>query len=508
LKGKLFMARSVLTGAALSVALLSAPQFALAAQSGLVGTPAATLPVSFNIHLPLRNEAGLDQLIQLQSDPRSPLFGHFLTVAQFRANYGPSPQTMAQAAALLRAHGLTVVSRSSQTLRVTATAASVEHAFHTTLGIARQGRTLRAENTTAVSVPADLAALGATVTGLAHNYRHVHSRLADPLNRYKPNGEYWFDDLKQAYTYPSDRTFDGKNVVIGIVMSNDVLDSDTASYLNYERYTAISGKKPLPLIHVPINGGAPFDGPTGNFGSAESSVDVQTSQGSAPGAQIELFNVPSLLDQDVFAADIAIIDGFTSDGTPMIQPDIVSNSFGECELFLTAAYNGGTDFTGILKAYHELYKQGNAEGITFVASSGDNSGLGCTTLSYFTGGPASFIPGVEEPADDPNVTGVGGTNLLTTVPASPLSHPPPVVPPPKAGNLRSKYVSESEFGDALLPYDPYGIGNTAANGLWGRAAARACFGRSRGINIWSKRLPPRTGPYPIFLCRWAAARAA
>jgi subtilase family serine protease len=454
------MARSFLTGAAFGVALLTAPQLASAAQSGLVGTPAATLPVSFNIHLPLRNEAELDQLIQVQSDPRSPLFGHFLTVAQFRANYGPTPQAMAQAAALLRAHGLTVVGRTSQTLRVSAPAASVQSALHTTLGIVRQGSTLRVENRSAVSIPADLAALGATVTGLAHNYRHVHAQRAMPLNRNAPNGLYWFDDLKQAYSYPSDQTFDGKNAVVGIVMSSDVLDSDTALYFDHEHYSTISGKTPLPLIRVPINGGAPFD-LQNNPGSAEAGIDVQTSQGSAPGAQIELFNIATLSDQDIIAAYLTIIEGITANGTPILQPDIVSNSFGDCELFNTAPYNNGTDLTGIYRAYHELFKQANAEGITFVASSGDNSGLGCTTPAYLQRQPGQFIPGVEQPADDPNVTAVGGTNLLTSAPPSPQPTPP------STRGLRSKYVSESEYGDPLMPYDPYGLGANVSNGLWG-----------------------------------------
>ena len=50
--------------------------------------------------------------------------------------------------------------------------------------------------------------------------------------------------------------------------------------------------------------------------------------------------------------------------------DVANSSFGGCELFYTAPYNGGVDMTGILKVYHALFQQGNAQGITFVASSG------------------------------------------------------------------------------------------------------------------------------------------
>src|SRR5664279_2555394 len=100
------MARSFLTGAAFGVALLTAPLLAQAAQTRFIGTPAAAQSVSFSVHLPLRNEAQLEQLVKLQGDRNSPLYHHFLSVAQFRATYGPSSQSIAQAVSALRARGL------------------------------------------------------------------------------------------------------------------------------------------------------------------------------------------------------------------------------------------------------------------------------------------------------------------------------------------------------------------------------------------------------------------
>jgi subtilase family serine protease len=63
-----------------------------------------------------------------------------------------------------------------------------------------------------------------------------------------------------------------------------------------------------------------------------------------------------------------------------------------------------------------LFQQGNAQGITFVASSGDNDALDCLSPA-FDNNPTNgtnFVLGVANPADDPNVTAVGGTNLKTT----------------------------------------------------------------------------------------------
>lgn len=76
------------------------------------------------------------------------------------------------------------------------------------------------------------------------------------------------------------------------------------------------------------------------------------------------------------------------------EVDAISSSFGECELFYFPQFNGGQDYRGMLKSKHELFMQGNARGITFLAASGDSGGKGCTTANYCSGGPAHFIAGL------------------------------------------------------------------------------------------------------------------
>jgi subtilase family serine protease len=63
-----------------------------------------------------------------------------------------------------------------------------------------------------------------------------------------------------------------------------------------------------------------------------------------------------------------------------------------------------------------VFQQGNAQGITFLASSGDNGAPACVSKA-FANNPTNgtnFVLGVENPADDPSVTAVGGTNLQTS----------------------------------------------------------------------------------------------
>jgi hypothetical protein len=76
------------------------------------------------------------------------------------------------------------------------------------------------------------------------------------------------------------------------------------------------------------------------------------SLGTAPGAKEVLYDMPDLSDASIVAAYTQVDEEN--------RVDVVSSSFGECELDFTAAANGGVDFTGILQTFHSLFAQGNA----------------------------------------------------------------------------------------------------------------------------------------------------
>jgi subtilase family serine protease len=270
--------------------------------------------------------------------------------------------------------------------------------------------------------------------------------------RYSSTGFYWFDDLKQTYHYPavndmvtskgSAAPFDGTNATIGAMMSSDVYDSDIKAMFDHEKWSKITGTADPTIARRPVNGGATT---FPNGATFEASLDTQMEIGGAPGAHVVLYNIPDLSDGAVFAGYV------DADEDNLV--DVLSSSFGECELFYFPAYNHGQDYRGILTAYDELFMQGNSQGITFLASSGDSAGKGCLNVAYLTGGKnPTFIPGVETPAVDPNVTGVGGTNLVTSY---------------AKGSRDSSYASENAWDDPETPYDPYGIGVTAKGGSWG-----------------------------------------
>ncbi len=400
--------------------------------------------VRIYVHLPLRNSSALDQLIQAQSTQNSPQYHQFLTPAQFRAQYGPSANDLQTVASTLRAQGFTAAI-TSQGVVADAPQSVVQHVF----GIQLSRRTAALSRGTPVTLlqadraptlPAALAAVHAQVAAFAPlpamrpDFMRVSTApFAD--NRYSTDGPYWFDDLKQAYSYPSYKTASGSGRTIGIVAACDFLNSDLSLYFGHENL-------PVPnVVRRPVDGGSPpFD--INNGDCDEVSLDVQQSGGSAPGATIMVYEAP----------DASIAPSFLDMDTAIVEDnkaDVVSTSFGLCELYFTAAYNGGEDFTYLETQFHDIYRQGNAQGITWVNSSGDNGALGCTDT---TGTIATY--GVEWAANDTDVTGVGGTNLVTT----------------SNGSLKSAYVSENANDDQFAASS-----GEPAGAVWGSGGGKSTF---------------------------------
>ncbi|MGI8841979.1 MAG: S53 family peptidase [Caulobacteraceae bacterium] len=448
-----------------------------------VAALAPSAPVDFEIFLPLRNETTLDSLLAAQQTPTSPSYRHWLTPAQFAAQFGPSAQSMANVRDAMTAAGLQVTATHSRSLHVAGTAAQVGKAFQTTLNTVTQpGGAPHIVAATAMTAPAALRAEGVVIpafTGIPDRQPHSRKLGLAPNNRNGAFGAYNYDDMKQAYDYPSYQTIlpggqrlDGTGVHVAVLMETDALDSDIAAMFNHENFTATTGLQPPTIEHFPVDGGAPFNPNSG--GSFEASLDVQQVLGGAPGASVTLVSLPDLSDAHIIDGYVAIVDAN--------RWDMVNSSFGGCELNYTKAYNNGVDYTGVLKVYDEVFKQGNAQGITFVASSGDSGGLSCPSVDYFSGSPnAHFVVAVQTPSDDPNVTAVGGGNLETTPPALP--------------SLTSQYVSENTNGDKEIPYDIYGLGVNVSGGYWGAGGGRSVvFKQPAYQNAFGMSVPGRAIP--------------
>jgi subtilase family serine protease len=443
------LCKSLKLGVLLASALTA--QYAVASPSAEKITAASPADVvEFHVYLPLRNQQQLDELLTQLHDSKSPQYQQWLTPAQFTQRFGPRAADLARVQASLEAHGFKVTASNAHRITAKGSASAVSATFSTAVSkhLDARGHT-RFVAHQALQIPNELQSMNVRIVGLESvQHRHVHAHVAGlPVdavidNRTSVSGPYWFDDLKQAYDYPaySSKT-DGTGVSAAVLMADLIFPDDVAAIFDHELFSTITGKPNPSVTTVLIDGGGVYDG----YGSFEASLDVQQILGGAPGANVTLVSIPDLSDAHIADGYQYIVDSN--------HYDIVNSSFGGCELEYTAAYNGGTDYTYLLQNLHEIFAQGNAQGITFVASSGDQGGPSCPTPDYGSPGASPvFVAGISSPSDDPDVTAVGGGNLVT------VSAPP---------SLDSHYVRESAYGDPQAPYDIYGVGQDVSGGYWG-----------------------------------------
>jgi subtilase family serine protease len=433
--------------------------------------------VTFSVHMPLTNAAAMKTALTALQTPGSPTYKQFITPAQFDARYGPTAATMTAATQALTAAGLQVVSVQGRSIQVTGTVAQANTLLHVTLrNMTGNGGALRAVSITPPIIPANSPLAGAVIPAFAPIPDVKANSRVVPVtdNRRSPEGGYYYDDLKEAYDYPAYNSpipgggsLDGTGVKVAILGVSTPLNSDVKAMFTNESFTTQTGKTAPKFTVASVDGGAAPYGGVNDGGTDEASLDVQQVLGGAPGAKVTFVGIPGS-NQSFSDAyyDIVVANG--GDGAF----DIVSTSFGECELFYTRAYNNGLDFTYQLADQSATFAQGAMEGISFIFSSGDSGGLGCPSNEYFAvnGTTSAFQPGVESFADDPNVTAVGGTNLVTSYPVPYNGNP--ATPEP------STYVSENGQGDPEIPYDPYGVGLNVTGGYWGAGGGiSAVFGK-------------------------------
>ena len=441
----------MLTLALSSYAALSAPNIGSVQAAPAViaaASPAAT--VAFSVYLPLRNQTELESLLAELHDKSSAKYQQWLQPSDFLQKFGPTAADLAALRTSLTSHGFNVIQSNAHGLRVQGPASAVSRTFSVGVQTRTENGHTHFMAKGELQIPNELAALNARVVGLdAVPERHVHSRatkrLAGPIveNRFTDTGSYFFDDLKQAYDYPAySSETDGTGVNVAILMSDLLYPDDLAAAFNQEKFTAITGKPAPTVTTVTVDGGGMVNG----NGSFEATLDVQQVLGGAPGAKVTLVSIPDLSNQHILDGYTYIVDNNSF--------DIVNSSFGGCELENFPAYNAGVDYRYVLQALHEVFQQGNAQGITFVASSGDQGGPACPSPDYGFPGATNnvFGPGISSPSDDPDVTAVGGGNLITTA---------------NGTTLNSAYVRESAYADPLFPYDIYGVGQLVSGGFWG-----------------------------------------
>ena len=138
------------------------------ARTHQVGSVSDSSAVNFQVVLNLRDQSGAEALLQSISTPGSASYRHYLTAAQWEAQFAKRRIRSTRSTSWLQSQGFSVgtVAKDRTTIAASGTASQVESAFGTTLQNYKvDGHTLRM-TTSNLSVPNSLSGVVAGTMGL------------------------------------------------------------------------------------------------------------------------------------------------------------------------------------------------------------------------------------------------------------------------------------------------------------------------------------------------------
>jgi kumamolisin len=379
-----------------------------------LGKPASSRALGVTVTLALRDGTALDSFLSALYDPSSPQYHHFLTPRQFAQQFGPTASSQQEVKSWLQSQGLRVTGASPNRLQIFArgTIPVMQQAFHTSLySYQGSGQTFIA-NSTAIAVPADVAQSVVAVTGLS---TAAHQEpIPTPHAGSSPNGGFSPSELRTIYdTAPLlSQGYTGAGQTIAI-----------AGYADYGTSNVATFDQTYGLTNTPtrinVSDGRSTGAQSGyKAGQNESDLDVEITQGAAPGATILMYEAPNS-DQ----GNINLFNKIVADN----RASIITTSWGDME----------SDYTpSVLTANHQAFEEAAAQGQTVFSASGDQGAYDGTA------GSRHPVLEVDYPSSDPYVTAVGGTTLNTS---------------------NGQYSSETAWTDLTDPKNPGASGGGLSN---------------------------------------------
>lgn len=307
------------------------------------------------------SEAALKQMLDEQQNPNSPSYHRWLTPQQFASRFGSTDADLQRVLSWLQEQGFTIdhIARSKRWIEFSGNSAQVENAFHTLLNeYSVNGKTYLA-NSSDLALPADIASFTQGPVSLnnfgrttpAHEFRGVtgRGRGDPPTTRYLSP-----QDFASVYNTNGllQSGLDGAGVSIAIIAQSQINLADV------QAFRKIFGLKPNDP-HLLVIGSDP--GVTNRADSEEALLDVEWAGAVAPGATINLVMAEST--SATSGVDLAAAYAVENRIAP-----IITDTYEACEQALGSAGNA---------FYLSLWQQAAAEGITVLASAGDNGAAGC-----------------------------------------------------------------------------------------------------------------------------------
>jgi subtilase family serine protease len=328
-----------------------------------------------------QQQAGLETLLAEQQDRSSPNYRQWLTPEQFGDRFGLNQTDCDAVTSWLTSHGLYLeqIARARNWIAFSGSAREVQSAFHTEIHRYLVDGELHVANAGDVWIPEALKDAVVGIRGLEdfeNRPTPIDPRFTSTSGSHSLAPDDWATiyDVQALYQMGIDGT--GQRIAI---LGRSDLDQSFV-----DAFRAMFG---LPASTIEQHLIGPDPGITNAAG--EAALDTEWSGAIAPNATIVYvyannFNV---------AAQAAVDQNLAP---------VMSESAGTCE----------PDAAVGLRA---IAQQANAQGITWLASSGDSGGAGCDPHGFFnvTNNATLAVGGlaVSIPASFPEVTAVGGTQF-------------------------------------------------------------------------------------------------
>lgn len=428
----------------------------LATKAADRGAAPATLPedrMLLVLRRSAQQEIALEAMLQSLQDKNSPNFHHWLTPAQFGAQWGASDADIAAITSWLQSYGFSVAgpTPARNAIEFSGTAGEVEQAFHTQIHAYDVKGVTHYANASDPQIP---AALAPAIAGIASMNDFLPKPLIRRVNKasYNPRTHMarpsltgsWPNELGVDYDIllvgPADAAtiynspnptlnsaatgaaYTGSGAKIGVLGDSNIQRLGNGDYqqnLNYRQLFGLSAMEPT----VVVDGTDP--GETNDANTLEAYLDTEIAGGIAPGASVYLYIAMDTHSEPgvLLAAERALSDNTV---------DVLSMSFSTCEAELGT---GGNEFIA------ELWKQAAAQGISVTVATGDSGSAGCDDPTV--NAPAYYGLQVNGLASTPYNLAVGGTDFAV------------LAGPDGSGQDFSNYVSANTNAKTLLSVSGY-----------------------------------------------------
>jgi subtilase family serine protease len=375
-------------------------------QAQFVGQLPSSQILRFDISLPLRDRAGLQNFVQQVQDPANPSYHQFLTPQEVTARFGPSQEDWNSLVAFAKANGFTIVdgSRDERDLRLTGTVANIEKALHVTMGLYKdpnEDRTFFAiDREPTVDLPFQLW----HISGLDNDSKPhpLYVKKTDYAKAYGidpnkvvnhattgsgPSASFLGSDMRAAYYGGTALTGTGQNLALFEFAGTDL--SDLSTY-----YKNVGQTEPYTptLVSTGGYGTSCVDSGSSACDDTEQTLDMTQAMGMAPGSTMLYMYVCG----DVLASG----SGNISD-TACISA-MVSTTAAPLSKQISCSWGWTPADPSTLDPYFE---QMASQGQNFFVAAGDSSAWSASNEAW--------------PADDANIVSVGGTDLTTSSAAGP-----------------------------------------------------------------------------------------